>query len=187
MSTRLHVFGASGSGTTTLGAALATALGIRHFDSDTFFWLPTEPPFSTPRPKPERDAMAFEALSGSDDWVLSGSIVKWSEDVVGLVEQAVFLYLPPEVRMARLRARETERYCDRIQPGGDMCEASMAFLAWAARYDTAGLEQRSLQTHEAWMRTLSAPVLELRGDLAVAARVAAVSDFIVTQATDRTG
>jgi len=186
VSIRIHVFGASGSGTTTLGRAVEAAIGLPHFDSDTFFWLPTEPPFTTPRPKPERDAMAFEALSGSDQWVLSGSIVSWSPTVTELVDQAVFLYLPSQVRMTRLRARETERYGERIQPGGDMHEASTAFLAWAERYDTAGLEQRSLATHEAWMRTLGVPVLDLRGDLTVDERVVAVRDFITTQAANRT-
>jgi len=88
--------------------------------------------------------------------------------------------------MTRLRARETERYGERIQPGGDMHEASTAFLAWAERYDTAGLEQRSLATHEAWMRTLGVPVLDLRGDLTVDERVVAVRDFIATQAANRT-
>ena len=187
MPVRLHVFGASGSGTTTLGSALASSVGLRHFDSDTFFWLPTDPPFTTPRPKPERDAAAFEALAGSEQWVLSGSIVNWSEDIVGLVERAVFLYLPPDVRMARLRGRERERYGDRIEPGGDMHEASTAFLAWADRYDTAGLEQRSLATHEAWMRTLGVPVLDLRSELTVAERVAAVRVFIRDPTTDRMG
>ena len=187
MPVRLHVFGASGSGTTTLGQAVEAAIGLPHFDSDSFFWLPTEPPFTAPRPKPERDAMAFQALSGSDQWVLSGSIVSWSPTVVELVDRAVFLYLPSQVRLARLRARETERYGDRIEPGGDMHEASTAFLAWAERYDTAGLEQRSLATHEAWMRTLGVPVLDLRGELTVAERVAAVRVFIRDPTTDRMG
>ena len=47
---RIHVVGASGSGATTLGAALAKAMGVTHQDSDFFFWLPTQPPFTTQRP-----------------------------------------------------------------------------------------------------------------------------------------
>jgi len=178
---RIHIFGASGSGTTTLGRALADAFRLQHFDSDTFFWLPTEPPFTTPRPKPDRDAMAIDALAKAPEWVLSGSIVGWKVDVVAPITAAVFLYLPAEVRMARLRARETERYGNRIGPGGDMYEASSAFLAWAERYEFAGLEQRSLATHRAWMRTLSVPVLELDGDLTVDERVEGVRRFLFEQ------
>ena len=38
---RIHILGASGSGTTTLGRALAERLQCRHFDTDDYFWLPT--------------------------------------------------------------------------------------------------------------------------------------------------
>jgi adenylate kinase family enzyme len=183
---RLHVFGASGSGTTTLGRALHEALGLEHFDSDAFFWLPTEPPFTTPREKPERDAMALGELAGPADWVLSGSIVGWSPTIAALFSHAVFLRLPGDVRMARLRTREAERYGHRIEPGGDMCEASRAFLAWAERYDAAGLEQRSLATHRAWMSTLSVPVLELDEDLMVTERVERVQRFLSGGARPRT-
>ena len=41
--------GASGSGTTTLGAALGARLGCRHVDSDDLFWVKTEPPFTLQR------------------------------------------------------------------------------------------------------------------------------------------
>jgi adenylate kinase family enzyme len=42
---RVHIVGASGSGTTTLGKALAARAGCAHLDTDEFFWMPTEPPF----------------------------------------------------------------------------------------------------------------------------------------------
>ena len=46
--------GASGSGTTTLGAALGARLGWRHVDSDDLFWERTEPPFTTQRAREAR-------------------------------------------------------------------------------------------------------------------------------------
>jgi len=36
---RIHILGASGSGTTTLGRALAERLQCPHFDTDDYFWL----------------------------------------------------------------------------------------------------------------------------------------------------
>jgi NAD(P)-dependent dehydrogenase (short-subunit alcohol dehydrogenase family) len=35
---RIHVTGASGSGVTTLGRALADALALPHHDTDDYFW-----------------------------------------------------------------------------------------------------------------------------------------------------
>lgn len=40
---RVLITGASGSGTTTLAAALAAQLHAVHLDADDFFWLPTQP------------------------------------------------------------------------------------------------------------------------------------------------
>ena len=37
----IHIYGASGSGTSTLGRALADALGLVLMDSDDYFWQPT--------------------------------------------------------------------------------------------------------------------------------------------------
>jgi hypothetical protein len=39
---RIHILGASGTGTTTLGKALADRLNCPHFDADRFYWLPTD-------------------------------------------------------------------------------------------------------------------------------------------------
>lgn len=46
---RIHIFGASGSGTSTLGRAVAARLGYAFLDADDFYWLPTDPPFREKR------------------------------------------------------------------------------------------------------------------------------------------
>ncbi len=52
--TKIHITGASGSGTTTLGRALAHLANVDHFDTDDYFWEPSDPPFSRPRLRDER-------------------------------------------------------------------------------------------------------------------------------------
>ncbi len=41
---RIHITGASGSGTSTLAAALAVALGGVHLEADDYYWLSTSSP-----------------------------------------------------------------------------------------------------------------------------------------------
>ncbi len=175
----IHIIGASGSGTSTLGAAVAEALDILHLDTDRFFWVPTEPPFTTPREVPERLALLQDQALPEADWVLSGSALKWAAPLEPLYDLIVFLQLDPAVRMARIRRREDQRYGDRIRPGGDMAEASRAFLEWAESYDTAGPERRSRAAHEAWLQRQSAPILRLNSAEPVAALRAAVLDHPV--------
>ncbi len=172
---RIHILGASGSGTTTLGAALARHLGIAHVDTDSLYWMPTDPPFTTPRPLPERQALLIDRLPDDADWILSGSALKWGEPVEPLYDLVVFLTLDPKVRMARILKREQERYGARIAPGGDMFAISQAFIAWAAAYDTAGPEQRSRRAHEAWLAADRWPILRLDSAEPVEALVTAVS------------
>ena len=77
MTFRVHIVGASGSGTTTLGLALASRLEIPHFDIDDYYWIPTDPPYREPRPSEERLPLLEPRLRASDAWVLSGSLVGW--------------------------------------------------------------------------------------------------------------
>lgn len=175
---RIHITGASGSGTTTLGRALGQRLHVPHLDSDYFFWEPTDPPFTTPRAVPDRLALVQAAMDGHSGWVLSGSALKWATPLEPLYDLIVFLRLDPATRMDRIRLRENERYGDRIQPGGDMFETSQKFIDWAASYDTAGVEQRSLAAHEAWLPTQKAPVLRLDSAAPVEQLVQQVLDKI---------
>ncbi|MFN3764763.1 MAG: hypothetical protein ACK4R3_04250 [Aliihoeflea sp.] len=73
----LHITGPAGAGTTTLGAALGAALSIRHLDTDTFFWLPTDPPFTDIRPIAIRQELLAGAMADAGSWVLSGSAMGW--------------------------------------------------------------------------------------------------------------
>jgi len=158
---RIHILGACGSGTTTLGTALADRLRHAHIDADTLFWLPTDPPFTTKRPKDERQAMLRRLLPVAGQWVFSGSAPEWAKPIEPFYDLVVFLRLDPAVRMERLRRRDAARYGKRIEAGGDMEAASAEFFRWAEAYDVAGPEQRSLFGHEAWLASLKVPVLRL--------------------------
>ncbi|HYI04893.1 MAG TPA: AAA family ATPase [Reyranella sp.] len=171
---RLHVLGASGAGTTTLGAALANRLGYPHVDADSLFWLPTDPPFTKKRPRDKRQAMLLRLLPAAGQWVFSGSAPEWARPIEPSYDLVVFLWLDPAARMERLRRREAVRYGKRIEAGGDMAVASADFLKWAEAYDTAGPEQRSLIGHAAWLATLKAPVLRLDSAVALKDLVSAV-------------
>ena len=74
---RIHIFGASGSGTTSLAAAIAGKHGHRRLDADDFFWAATNPPYRDKRPSDQRLELMRQALMGSVRWVLSGSLCGW--------------------------------------------------------------------------------------------------------------
>ena len=171
---RIHIFGASGSGTTTLGRALAMRFDSPHFDSDDYFWQKTDPPFVLMHTPEQRVAMLAHDLLDKESWVLSGSLCVWGDVFIPKFTLAVYLWIPPELRMRRILERERQRYGARIDAGGDMYEVSRKFRDWAARYDTAGLEQRSRVSHEAWTTSLNCPLLRIESNAPVSAWVAEV-------------
>jgi adenylate kinase family enzyme len=160
---RIHILGASGTGTTTLGAALADRLGCLHLDADTFYWLPTDPPFTTPRPPEARLALFLSRIETSTSWVFSGSALSWAKALEPCYDLIVFLRLDTALRLERMRRREIADYGARVGPGGDMEAASRQFFEWSAAYDTAGLGQgpRSLASHELWLTKQRCPVQRL--------------------------
>lgn len=166
MRPRIHITGASGCGVTTLGGGLAARLGVPWHDTDSYFWLATDPAYVTPRPMPERLDRLAAALDDEVGWVLSGSLDGWGDRLIPRISLEVFIRVPADVRMTRLRAREVARFGSRIAPGGDMHRGSQDFLAWAESYDSAGLTQRSLIRHESWLAALPCPVLRLDGTAA---------------------
>jgi adenylate kinase family enzyme len=169
---RIYILGASGSGTTTLGSALAARLQCPHFDTDAYFWLPTDPPFTHERERTARQHLLMAALTAHDAWVLSGSLCGWGDVAIPLFELVVFLWIPPPTRLERLRRREYARYGGRILPGGVLYASSQVFLTWAASYDDGGLHIRSRQLHNQWLGTLPCPIVCFEGEYSIAEQIA---------------
>ena len=173
---RVHLVGASGSGTTTLGRALAARRGVPHFDTDDYLWLPSEPPFQHLRERGERQARLGAALGAHPDWVLSGSLCGWGDLFIPLFDLVVFLWVPADIRLARLRARERARYGDAIALGGPQHDRSEAFIAWAAGYDEElDVPERCRRLHETWLAALPGPVLRVEGTASVETNLELVS------------
>jgi adenylate kinase family enzyme len=178
-SCHIHITGASGSGVTTLGRALADALALPHHDTDDYFWQPTIPPFRTERAAPDRLRLMREVFLPRADWVLSGGLNGWGDEIIPCFDLVVFLVTPRDVRMQRLRAREAIHFgADTIAPGGWRHDETESFVEWASHYEDGSREGRSLAKHEAWLAKLPCPVLRLDGSLPLTELVAKVASAI---------
>jgi adenylate kinase family enzyme len=175
---RIHILGASGSGTTTLGNSLAQRRQFPHWDGDDFLWLPTDPPFQTLRPKDARLNMLTQSLAMSQSWILSGSICGWGDAIMHQFDLVIFLSLPADVRIRRLRAREAQRFgAAAVAPGGSMHRQHDEFIQWAAAYDDGDLNIRSRRLHEKWMVKLACPILRLDGEMPTESQLELIDRF----------
>lgn len=167
-SMRILITGASGSGTSTLAAALAGRLGARFLDSDDYFWLPGDPPFTRRRPPDERLARILADLATDGHAVVSGAVDGWGRILEDSFDLVIFLWVPTPVRMARLERREIQRFG----------RVNAEFLAWAAQYDAGTAEGRSLERQTAWLDARHCAVLRLHGELTQTAQFAAIAPVL---------
>lgn len=157
---RIHILGASGAGVTTLGRTLADALAIPHHDTDDYYWLPTNPPYTQSRSVPERIHLMEEIFLGRPSWILSGSLTGWGDRLIKYFDYVIFINTPTEVRLQRLQKRELRRYGSQEK---EFTRQSQQFLEWAAKYDVGDESMRSLVNHTVWLDDLRQPVIRLDG------------------------
>ncbi len=164
----IHIMGASGSGTSTLGKALAQKLEAAWLDTDNYYWYPSTPRFQEKRPIADRLELLQEAFTNAENgWILSGSLESWGESLVPSFGLVVFLELDNNERMERLIKREAERHGENILPGGSAYESSKEFLQWSYHYEDSTMPGRNRKRHEEWLKTLPCKVLRLDSSASV--------------------
>ena len=173
----IHIVGASGAGTTTLGQALERDFGYKWLDTDGFFWMPTDPPFVKSHPHEQRVKLLNAAMEEHRKCVISGSLCGWGDVFIPRFDLVIFVDTPENVRVRRLKKREFERFGDRIRSGGDMYENHIDFIEWARSYDTNNPPERCRKLHEQWFEKLSCPLLRVDGTRSVDELVKQVSSF----------
>ena len=147
---KILLLGASGTGTTSTGKLLSEALGWFHGDSDTYFWEPTNPPFERVRPIETIEELLGKDLKNHSSLILSGSFCGWGDMIIPILDYVFFLEAPTEVRIQRIKKRESERFGSKIEPGGIQFETFQNFLKWSEGYEGGGVS-RTRKLHEDWL------------------------------------
>lgn len=163
MKSVIHIYGASGSGTSTLGRKISEELDYKFMDTDDYFWLPTDPRYTTKRSKEERLALMKKDILENDNVVISGSLVDWGDELIPLFTLAIRMVTDTEIRIGRLMIREKKKFGDRIMPGGDMYTSHTEFIEWARKYDTGSVNMRSKEKHDEWQKLLMCKQIVLNG------------------------
>lgn len=159
----IHIYGASGSGTTTLAKYISEKLDYAFMDTDDYFWKPTNPPYKEKRDISERLELMKKDIVKSDKVIISGSLVDWGDELVPLFTLVIRLHTATDIRIERLKKREYEHFGSRIEIGGDMYDDHQEFLAWAAAYDRGDTNMRSKAKHDEWQKILQCKQIILDG------------------------
>jgi len=167
MYSRINIFGAPGSGVSTLGKGLAAHLGYAFFDTDDYYWYTADAlPFRRKRNPEHRLRLLTQDLAGVPQYVVAGALLGWGAPLLEQMDAVVYRWLPVDIRHQRIREREIARYgAERLAPGGDVGAVYEKFQAWAAGYDSAGPDrQRGGPAELLWLKSCNCPVLYLDQD-----------------------
>lgn len=176
---KILIFGASGSGTTTLGNEIERIFNFKHLDIDDFYWKKTVPPFQEKIPLTERNNNLKEDFNKYDNVVVSGSLVSWGNEWLSAFDLAIFIRIDNELRMSRLKEREVERYGSKLLTDVKAQNNLKAFLEWANEYENPNFNGRSLRVHNNWMKLLDCEILKLDGSLELSKKVELVKNHII--------
>lgn len=164
------VCGLNGSGKSTLGKALAKEIGYNFIDNEDLFFPKDNPNylFANPRPKEEAICILMDTIKENENFVFSAVKGDYGEKIIPLYDYAVWIEVPKEIRLQRIRNRSFQKFGSRMLPGGDLYEKEEAFFAM--------VEGRTENYVEAWIQTLHCPVLKVDGTKSVEDIVAFITE-----------
>lgn len=163
----IHIFGASGSGTTTLGKRISERYGLYHLDADDYIWLQTDPMFTQKREPNQSLYLLSQDLIKYANVVISGTLINWGIKLIPKIDLAIRIEASTEIRLKRIQIREHEMFGTRIDKGGDMYLQHLAFLERAACFDTGDENVRSRVRYDKWEKLYQCAVITLNGNLEV--------------------
>lgn len=162
MGTGILVCGLNGCGKSTLGEALAERLGYTWIDIEDCYFPKTDSryPYAAPRSRKEAEQILRERIGQSDHFVLTAVKGDFADDIIAALEKVLWIRVPQEIRMQRVRKRSYEKFGPRMLPGGDLYEQEERFLLHA--------ETRKEADVSAWVATVSCPLQIVDGTQPIA-------------------
>lgn len=150
------ICGLNGSGKTTLGKALSQKINFRHFDTEDFYFDKSNSnPYSASRTRDQVEAMLFKEIQKHPQFIFTAVNGDFGKRISSAYKLVVYLAVPLDERMRRVKQRALDKFGDRVLEGGDMYEQEQKFFNFCAG--------RSDEKIIKWIETLSCPVLFLDG------------------------
>ena len=171
------VCGLNGSGKTTLAGALAKELNFKHMDVEQYYFTSTDNPYASSRTREEVERLLLEDIKRNPCFVFSavnGDMTLGINENYSLV---IYLDVPLDIRMKRIRQRAIDKFGNRVLSGGDMYEQEEKFFAFA--------EKRTPEKIEKWLKTLSCKVIRLDGTKPIPENVEVIKSLLLWEKGDR--
>ena len=171
------ICGLNGSGKTALASALAKELKLKHMDIEQYYFTSTDNPYASSRTRAEVEQLLLEDIKQNPRFVFSAVNGNMIPEINANYDLVVYLNVPLDMRMKRIRQRAIDKFGDRVLPGGDMYKQEEKFFAYA--------EKRTPEKIDNWLETLSCRVIRLDGTKPIQENVEFIKSLLLWEKGDR--
>ena len=161
MHNKIIICGGNGAGKSTLGKALADKLNYKFMDIEDYYFPKSESdyPYDTARTREAVSALLLKDMKKYPNFILASVKGDYGEEVVSLFTYAVWINVPGDIRLERVRERSFQKFGNRILPDGDLYEKEKKFFDM--------VQKRPEQDVENWLKSTRIPVIQVDGTNAV--------------------
>ena len=161
MCNRIIVCGGNGAGKSTLGKQLAQKLNYKFMDIEDYYFPKTDANYiySTARSREEVSSLLLEDMKRHKNFILASVKGDYGDEIVSMFTCGVYINMPRDIRLKRVRDRAFGKFGDRMLPGGDLYEREQRFFDM--------VERRPEQYVEDWLKSLSIPIITIDGTKSV--------------------
>lgn len=161
MKNKIIICGGNGAGKSTLGKALSEKTGWIFKDIEDYYFPKSNPqnPYEVQRTEEEVVELLYEDLCKNDNIIFAAVRGNHSPKTAAMFTCAIFISVPKEIRMKRMRERTYAKFGDRVLQGGDLYEQEENFFNIA--------QKRTDKTVTDWLETMEIPIIEVDGTLPV--------------------
>lgn len=178
MGTGILLCGLNGAGKSTLGKALAEKLDFHYIDNEDLFFSKNAPTYlyAVQRDREEVERLLLEEIADHPDFVFTSVKGDYGEAARARFQYAVWVDVPRELRLRRVRERSYQKFGDRMLPGGELYEQEEGFFRFVSG--------RAEDTVEQWLRFFPGPVLRVDGREPVEKSVERIRAWIWPEGAD---
>ncbi len=181
MVNRVIVCGGNGAGKSTLGKTLAEAMGYKFADIEDYYFDKTDPDYryASARTRDQVSELLLEDMKQYPEFVLASVTGNYGDEIVSMFTGAVWISVPKDIRMKRVKDRSFQKFGDRIFPGGDLYEKEKRFFDM--------VEHRREEDVEDWLKSLRVPVIRVDGTKPVDHNVEEIMMFLRSRFSEKSG
>lgn len=157
MGTGILVCGLNGTGKSTLGKALAEKLDFYFIDNEELYFPKTDPHYiySSPRSRAEVEKLLLDKIHTHKNFVFTSVKGDYGDTIISFFQYAVWITVPREIRIQRVKNRSFQKFGNRILPDGDLYIQEERFFNF--------VKSRPENTVEEWIQSFHHPIIQVDG------------------------